>query len=50
MTRGNPKKSVRKRELEKDTWYIQMGQVGTGGNTWDKWDRDKGASILDCTG
>jgi len=36
--------------LGKDKWYNQMGQVGTGGISWDKWGRDRGVSILGGTG
>jgi len=45
-----PKNKSEKRELGNDKWYHQMGQVGTGCNTWDKWDRDRGFSILGGTG
>jgi len=38
-----------KREVGKDKWYNQMGQVGTGWSTWNKWDRDRGVSILGGT-
>ena len=37
-----PKKTSEKRELGKDKWYNQMGQVGTNWSTWDKWDKEKG--------
>ena len=37
-----PKKKSEKRELGKDKWYNQMGQVGTSWSTWDKWDKEKG--------
>ena len=37
-----PKQKSQKRELGKDKWYNQMGQVATGWSTWDKWDKDKG--------
>ena len=37
-----PKKNSQKRELGKDKWYNQMGQVGTSWSTWDKWDKEKG--------
>ena len=37
-----PKKKTEKRELGKDKWYNQMGQVATGWSTWDKWDKVKG--------
>jgi len=42
ITRRNPKKSE-KRELGKDSWYRQMGQVGAGLSTWDRWDWDRGS-------
>jgi len=32
--------------LGKDRWYNPMGQVRTGLSTLDRWDRDKGVSIL----
>jgi len=41
MTIRTQKKSD-KRELGKDKWYNQMGQVGTSWSTWDKWDKEKG--------
>jgi len=37
----NPKKITQKRELRKDKWYNQMGQVGTSWSTWDKWNKKK---------
>jgi len=37
-----PKQKSQKRELGKDKWYNQMGQVGTSWSTWDKWDKEKG--------
>ena len=37
-----PKKITQKRELGKDKWYNQIGQVGTSWSTWDKWDKEKG--------
>jgi len=37
-----PQKKSEKRELAKDKWYNQMGQVGTSWSTWDKWDKEKG--------
>ena len=46
----NPKKKSEKRELGKDKWYSQMEQVGTAWSTWDKWDTDRGVSILGGTG
>jgi len=49
MVMRNPKKKSQKRELEKDKWYIQMGQVGTSWSTWDKWDKEKGPSDLSGT-
>jgi len=41
MTMRNQKKSE-KRELGKDRCCSQMGKVGTGLNTWDRWDCDRG--------
>ena len=41
-----PKKRIEKRELGKDRWYSQMGQVETGCSTWYRWDWDRGVSIL----
>jgi len=43
-------KKSQERELEKDRWYSQMGQVGTSWSRWDRWDRDRGVSILGGTG
>jgi len=37
-----PKQKSQKKELGKDKWYNQMGQVGTSWITWDKWDKEKG--------
>ena len=37
-----PKKISQTRQLGKDKWYNQMGQVGTSWNTWDKCDKEKG--------
>jgi len=37
-----PKKITQKRELGKDKWYNQIGQVGTSWSTWGKWDKEKG--------
>jgi len=37
-----PKKKSQKRELGKDEWYNQMGQVGTSWIMWDKWHKEKG--------
>ena len=34
--------------LGKDRWF--NGQVGTRWSTWDRWDRDRGFSILGRTG
>jgi len=36
------KKTFEKKELAKHRWYSQMGQVGTGASTWDRWNRDRG--------
>ena len=36
------KQKSQKRELVKDKWSNQMGQVGTSWSTWDKWDKEKG--------
>jgi len=44
-----PKQKSETKELGKDRWYNQMGQVVTGW-TWDKWDRDRVVSILSGTG
>jgi len=44
-----PKKKSQKRDLGKDKWYNQMGQVGTSWSTWDKWDKEKGSSDLSGT-
>ena len=44
-----PKKKSQQRELGKDKWYNQMGQVGTSWSTWDKWDKEKGSSDLSGT-
>jgi len=41
-----PTKKSEKMEFGKDRWYSKMGQVGTGWITWDRWDRDRGVSIL----
>jgi len=41
MKMRNPTKKSEKRELGKDRWCSQMGQVGTGCSTWDRWDRDR---------
>jgi len=43
-------KKSEKRELGKDKWYNQMGQVGTGWSMFYKEDRDRGVSILGGTG
>ena len=37
-----PKNKSQKRELGKDKWYNQIGQVGTSWSMWDKWDKEKG--------
>jgi len=44
------KKNSEKRELGKDRYYNQMEQVGTGWSTWNRWNRDRGYSILGGTG
>ena len=49
MTKRNQIKSE-KRELGKDRWYSQMGKVGTGLSTWDRWDWDTGVFRLGGTG
>jgi len=49
MTIRNPKKSE-KRELGNDRWYSHIGQVETGYSTWDRWDWDRGISILGARG
>jgi len=36
------KQKSEKRELGKDRWYNQMGQVGTGWRTLHRWDREGG--------
>jgi len=48
MAMRNPKKLTEKRELGKDKWYNQMGQVGTSWSTWDKWDKEKGFFRSSC--
>jgi len=42
MTMRKLKTNSEKRELGKDKWYNQMGQVGTSCSTWDKWNKEKG--------
>ena len=39
-----------KKELGKDRWYSQTGQVETGCSTWDRWDWDRWVSIMGETG
>ena len=50
MKMRNPTKKSEKRELGKDRWYSQRGQVQIGCSSWDRWDWDKGFSILGGTG
>jgi len=40
-----PKKKSEKREMEKDRWYNQMEQVGTGLSTWNRYNRDRGNGL-----
>jgi len=36
--------------MGKDRWYSQMEQVETGCSKWDRWDWDRGVSIMRGTG
>ena len=47
-----------KKNMRKGSWEMiggtakwdRLEQVGTGWSTWDRWDRDRGVSILGGTG
>jgi len=49
MTPRNPKKKSEKRELAKDKWYNQMGQVGTSWNRGTSGTRRRASSDLSGT-
>jgi len=49
-TRRKSENHPEKRELGKDRWYSQIRQVETDFSTWDRWDCDKGVSIMGGTG